>query len=108
YLYWAIMLLLIPTGSNLSRLTGDHVALISTMLAIVTAAYLWRKGNINARNFLIAWSALIVFTMAKILMIQGHLPHTFVTENGQFIGFIAEVLLLSFALADRINRERLS
>lgn len=107
-IYWAAALLLTPTGVTFTRTIGDSIALLSNVLAIITSVYLWQKGDKTARNFLFAWGILIIFTTVRIMLIQGHMPSNFLTENGQFFGFIAEVLLLSFALADRINRERVT
>ncbi|MGM0826546.1 MAG: diguanylate cyclase [Pseudomonadota bacterium] len=62
-----------------------------------------------ARWLLMGWSALIVGCLAFILSIYGVLPHNLLTYYGFQFGSALESLLLSLALADRINllrRER--
>ncbi|MCL7931225.1 diguanylate cyclase [Halomonas llamarensis] len=62
-----------------------------------------------ARWLLMGWSALIVGCLVFILSIYGVLPHNLVTYYGFQFGSALESLLLSVALADRINllrRER--
>ncbi len=82
----------------------EVMALFSCIAALVTSIWLWFKGNKSARYFTVAWTGLIVLTFAAVLMMEGVLPHGPVTENGQLIGFVLEMLLLSLALAERINR----
>lgn len=65
-----------------------------------------RRGDRSARYFTIAWSFIILGTFFVILMMQGVVPFNAVTENVQMTGFVLELLLLSFALADRINHAR--
>ncbi|MCA1773980.1 MAG: GGDEF domain-containing protein [Halomonas sp.] len=62
-----------------------------------------------ARWLLMGWSALIVGCLAFILSVYGVLPHNILTYYGFQFGSALESLLLSLALADRINllrRER--
>jgi two-component system, sensor histidine kinase LadS len=66
------------------------------------------KGNKSARYFVIAWSFVVVGTMLFIASMAGIVPRTPFTEYAQTIGSVIEVILLSFALAERINRERRS
>ncbi len=56
-----------------------------------------------SRYFLIAWTMLIFGIFVFALKSFGILPSNFVTNWSQQIGSAAEVLLLSLALADRIN-----
>ncbi|SDO45930.1 GGDEF domain-containing protein [Vreelandella arcis] len=62
-----------------------------------------------ARWLLMGWSALVVGSLAFILSIYGVIPHNVLTYYGFQFGSALESLLLSLALADRINllrRER--
>ncbi len=66
-------------------------------------------GYRPARYFLLAWTALLVFIALGALRNFTLVPTNFVTIYGLHIGFALDVLLLSFALGDRINllrRER--
>ena len=60
----------------------------------------------SARLFSIAWSALLIFTVVNLLALNGVLPLNAWTLNGQLIGMFTEFVLLSMALAERINIER--
>ena len=66
-------------------------------------------GYRPARYFLLAWAALLAFIAFGALRNFTLVPTNFVTIYGLHIGFALDVLLLSFALGDRINllrRER--
>jgi len=53
--------------------------------------------------FLLAFLSLITGSSILALRYLGAVPSNFITENGLQIGSALEVVLLSFALADRIN-----
>ncbi|WP_290580632.1 diguanylate cyclase [Ketobacter sp.] len=105
-LYWACSALVLLVGNDFLVRINELCALLSCVVALATSIVLWIKGNVSARYFTIAWGGLITLTMMAVLMMEGALPYSMITENGQLIGFVAEMLLLSFALAERINRER--
>lgn len=63
----------------------------------------WRKGYRLAKYFVIAWSILMFGTSVYILNAFGILPNSLITANSMQIGSALEVILLSLALADRIN-----
>lgn len=80
---------------------------IPQSLAIMIAGpILWFRGEKTARFFTLAWFALVVGTTAAAMNKFGLLPRNFITENGLLFGAALEVILLSFALADRFNNER--
>ena len=62
-----------------------------------------RRGVSTAKYFLIGWSAFLFLVILFILALNNVVPSNFFTTHGIFIGHMTEVLLLSFALADRIN-----
>jgi two-component system, sensor histidine kinase LadS len=61
------------------------------------------RGSRPAMYFLLAWTLLIGGGVALPLSSFGLLPRTFLTEYSVQIGSAAEMLLLSFSLAHRIN-----
>ncbi len=106
-LYWGAAVLTILLAPALSRyLFMDTVALLHCVLTMAIAFSLWARGNSSARLFSIAWTALLVFTVVNLLALDGRLPMNAWTLNGQLIGMFAEFVLLSIALAERINLER--
>jgi len=61
------------------------------------------RGHPGARIFLVAWSLLLVGVAVLGLRNFGWLPTTTLSSYGMQIGSALEMLLLSFALADRIH-----
>jgi diguanylate cyclase (GGDEF)-like protein len=72
-------------------------------LILHVAISLTRSGYRPARWFLLAWSVLLVGTVAYAMVSFGLLPKWFITEYGIQIGSALELTLLSFALAYRIR-----
>ena len=66
---------------------------------------LWR-GQPGARYFLLAWTLLLCGSAILGLRNLGWLPTNFFTLYAMLIGSALEILLLSFALADRIHTLR--
>lgn len=64
------------------------------------------RGERSARLFLLAWSFLIIGGLAFSLGQFGVYSHNFFTQNAFLLGSAAEVVLLSFALGDKINAIR--
>ncbi len=92
---------------NVMILVTLAYSLVAPLLGYIAGIYLWQTGFKPARYYTIAFTtfmfaiAVIVFAKLRIL------PTSFFTENAIHIGAICVVSLLSFALADRINRERI-
>lgn len=71
---------------------------------LITIGFLSLKRKVpNARFFLIGWVAFLALVILYLLGINNVVPANFFTTHCIFIGHVSEVLLLSFALADRIN-----
>jgi len=84
---------------------GFATAALATYIAIRALI----SGFRPARYFLLAWAALLAFIAVGALRNFTLVPTTFLTLYGLHIGFALDVLLLSFALGDRIlllRRER--
>ncbi len=65
--------------------------------------YAFTRGERSARFFLIAWTIYISALVMLLLKMLGVFPHNFTTEYGAQIGSALEGLILSIALADRMN-----
>jgi len=83
---------------------------LAQMLSLVTCVYFiyaavkrLRQGINSAKYYLIGWTTFLVLVMVYLLTINGAIAGSFFTTHSIFIGHMTEVLLLSFALADRIN-----
>lgn len=105
--YWGLVTLAILLAPTLARyLFMETVALLHCVVTMAVTLNLWMRGNPSARLFSIAWSTLLVFTVINLLALNGTLPLNAWTLNGQLIGMFTEFVLLSMALAERINVER--
>jgi signal transduction histidine kinase len=83
--------------------TGVAVGTLFTVAAPVVTWHLARRGIRQARLYLLAWCMLIAGVLLYFAKSVGLLPTNFVTTWGIQIGASLEVVLLSLALADRIN-----
>lgn len=106
----ALSLVLLVAIALMSVAGYRRTILIETGLVFaIAAAILWsavaclRAGYRPARHFLIAWGALLAGVVMYAAVSFGLLPKVFLTEYGIQIGSAAEMILLSFALAYRIN-----
>ncbi|MBF0224367.1 MAG: response regulator [Desulfobacterales bacterium] len=64
------------------------------------------QGFRPARFYLLAWIDLIICSIILGLRMKGFVPINFFTENIIALGSSTEVILISLALADRINFDR--
>lgn len=85
---------------------GQWVGIAVSLGALYIGVKQWQRGNPAARYFTIAWAVLLLGTCTYTLMLSGYLPQNAFTESVQLIGIMLEVVLLSFALGERMNRER--
>lgn len=80
------------------------LTIIVAILSIFSGIYFVLQKNKLARLYLFAWFALltgsVIFAMNKF----GLIPHNTWTENSAQIGSLIEILMLSFALADKMKR----
>lgn len=81
--------------------------LINCVLMLGCGVYCMRRGFPGARLYVLAWSVLLLGGMLMALRNFGLLPTHFLTLHGMQIGSALEMLVLSFALADRFNQIKL-
>ena len=62
------------------------------------------RHDVDARIFLFAWIFFLIGAVIMALSKYGVIPRTSTSENMVQLGVFLEVILLSLALADRINR----
>lgn len=82
------------------------VSALATPAAWLIGIMVWRKGQAQAGFYVLAWTPLLLGYLLLALSKLGYLPRTSLTETAAQIGVALEVILLSFALAYRINLER--
>ncbi len=84
----------------------EIMQLAVTVLAVVvyvTAVKISLKGYRPAKIFLVAWTVFIAAVVVFVMRNFGALPYNNYTYYAMQIGSAVEVVLLSFALADKIN-----
>jgi PAS domain S-box-containing protein len=82
------------------------LVLVSVTTLMVAGIFGVRHGHPGAKNFLTAWAVLLLSVVFQALHNIGTLPSNVLTSNAVLFGSALEMLLLSFALADRINVAR--
>lgn len=87
---------------------GDILALFSCVAGLGTGIYCWVKKDPSARLFTIAWFLLVVTTNFLVISMLSMSVTIFFASFSQLVGFAIVVLLLSFALPERLNRERIA
>lgn len=70
---------------------------------IIMASFIRRKGSRESGFFLIAWTFFLIGVALYVLKDLGVLPFNTITLYSMPIGSAIETVLLSFALADKIN-----
>ncbi|MCG8669507.1 MAG: ATP-binding protein [Pseudomonadales bacterium] len=80
------------------------MSLIGTIVLLTAAVRVLLKGHRFARLFLLAWTIMLIGAVIYGFTALGFLPSNFITRHSAQIGSALEVMLLSFALADRINQ----
>ncbi|MFN3586487.1 MAG: 7TM diverse intracellular signaling domain-containing protein [Moraxellaceae bacterium] len=82
---------------------SQYVTLTAAALIFVAAVGLWQRGFTPARYFAIASLAFLAGLVMYALQNFGLVPTSLLTNHAVQIGSSVEMVLLSFALADRIN-----
>lgn len=102
-MYLVIMGMVAAGFFLLSSMALAFLTLALVLFFFATAYAVLRKGYKPARFFLIAWSLLLLSVVVFVLKEYTILPYTTFTANSVQIGSAVEALLLSMALANRIN-----
>lgn len=104
---WGLALLaalLLPYAVSVRMVAVLAVSSAVTMMVVGVMSV--RREFAGARFFCLAWAVLMLGVLTLVLHDTGVLPSNVVTSNALLIGSALEMVLLSFALADRINVAR--
>lgn len=82
------------------------ITVLASVYGLYVGIYAWYRGQVTARFYVIAWSFPLLGGIVLVLNKVGILPPNSLTNYSAQIGNLFEVVLLSFALAQRINVER--
>lgn len=99
-----VMALTLPYRISIWMIT--MLAFVSVIALVVVSVISIRHEFAGARFFAAAWAVLLLGVLALTLHNMGLLPSNPITANALLIGSALEMVLLSFALADRINVSR--
>ncbi|CBL44362.1 GGDEF precursor [gamma proteobacterium HdN1] len=81
-------------------------AVFGTIVGLITGMVRWLQGDTSAKYYCLAWYSLQIGGIVLALNKFDVLPRIFITEYALQLGSALEVILLSFALADRLNTEK--
>lgn len=103
-LYTLSLLLAVFNNQQLSYIIINIVAGVGSIMLLMVAIFIYKvKKYRPALFFVIAWSVFIISIIVFVLKDTGIIPYNALTVTGLQIGSAIEAILLSFALADKIN-----
>lgn len=79
------------------------LAVFILIFLYLTEIGLFRKGSRASRFSLIAWTAVVIGALSTLIMNFGAIPNNFFTIWGFQIGGIANIVVFSFGLLDKVN-----
>ena len=107
YFFYALFVFCIVLNISGDYLISANLSQLGAMLVaiyiLITALRAWWAGSPMAKFYLIAWSIYLSSVVIFILQVTSAISSNVFTNHSVFLGTAMEVLLLSFALAYRIN-----
>jgi len=100
---YCVAIVLCITGFGVESYNLINFCAASSIILIIASIRARKKGNRSAGYFLLAWSVFIVACTIFAMKDFGVLPYNFWTVYSLPFGSAIEGVLLSFALADKIN-----
>lgn len=89
-----------------------HLAIFTAVVMILFSMFAgvlrWIDGCSAARYYTVSWLAMLIGGIILALNKLGLVPRNIMTENTLQYGSAIEVILLSFALADRLSTEKMN
>nr|WP_297046932.1 7TM diverse intracellular signaling domain-containing protein [Thermoflavifilum sp.] len=102
----AYCLAFIPTFLDYSTFSYKYIDILAssgvTLIWIIGLVLVFKSVK-EAKFFLIAWTVFILSVILFVLKDFGFLPYNFFTKNVMLLGSAIETILISLALADKIN-----
>jgi signal transduction histidine kinase len=107
YFIYAVYGFILVNALFISLTLSYQVLLVTQSVVVLyvlfVAIFVWTKGYSPARYYLLAWSFFMLSILWFVLSEMGVLSYTVLTAFIMPLGSTLEVILLSFALADKIN-----
>lgn len=82
---------------------GVYFVFLYSPLTAIAGILAWRSGFRAARFFVVASMGNLVGAFVTAAVVSGFMPYSFTSFHAVEFGILADVVLLSLALADRIN-----
>jgi two-component system, sensor histidine kinase LadS len=82
------------------------MSVVMILFSLFTGIARWIDGYSSARYYSVSWVVMLLGGMVLALNKLGLIPRNLLTENTLQYGSAIEVVLLSFALADRLSLEK--
>lgn len=101
--YFISLIFLLLKQTNISYQIIQINAMCTALYMLYVAIVVLKKGFRPAAFFLVAWTIFLIGVCVYVLKDIGILPYNNITYYMMPFGSAVEVMLLSFALADRIN-----
>ncbi len=101
--YAAALVLSFSKYSWISYSVFNYIGIVASILLLYSSILIYKKGFTSALFYLIAWSAFLSGFIIYLLKNLDIIPFTDFTHFIVYIGSSIEVVLLSFALANKIN-----
>lgn len=102
-MFFVVILLTLLGELRAATQLAAVLAITGAFVIIGMGVRTWQQGQHQARYFLLAWTAFMIGVGAFAARALGLAPDIFLTEYGMPIGMALKMLLLSFALADRMR-----
>ncbi len=103
---FGLAMLMHPVSYHTSLMLALSGSLSLSVAVLLAGSVAWWRGHPGARLFLFAWTLLLIGVAVMAMRAFGWIPTHFLTIYAMQIGSTLDMLLLSFALADRINSMR--
>lgn len=101
---YCVIFIMMLTGFKLEAYQSINlVAAVGAIVALIAAITVSRKGYMPAKFFLFAYSFFLMSIIILVLKDYGILPYNEFTKSSVIYGSSFEIVLLSLALANRIN-----
>ncbi len=100
-IFFFIALIAIFESPRLCVMIQNLVTTISAFFIFFSGIYSFMKGNRYARYFVIAWFIFLIGSILFICYLMNFIERNLFTMNVVQIGSLLELIILSFALADR-------
>lgn len=98
----ALALLLINFKQQAFQLVNG-TATVGSLLIMYVAWFIYRKNYAPAKYFLLSWSVFFASILVFVFKDYGIVPYNSITVHAVEIGSALEAIILSFALANKIN-----